>query len=424
MTAACSRARRIHLLPSARMTVLFAGFLLTGTAAALAAPAFAPAVRYPAGADPYSLVVGDFDGNGNTDLAVANYPNGEVSVLLGRGDGTFGPPLASLAGELPLALAAADFDGDGFLDLAVANDRVSSGTVSILLGKGDGTFAPPVSYLTGSQPFAVAAGDLDRDGDVDLAVANVSEPDISVLLNHGDGTFAPPVDYPAGIGPIDLAIGDLDGDGALDLAVANFSNAEAHTVSILLGRGDGTFGPPVAYPAAVAPTSLALGDLDGDGDLDLVVVDNFPVPGSRVVRILLNRGDGSFTSPVSYTAGTVPEEVALGDLDGDGDLDLAVANAVSDDISVLLNRGDGTFGTAVSFPAGTFPISVAIGDFDGNGVPDLAASNLDSNDIAVLLARIGPPRSKEECKDNGWRRFNNPSFRNQGQCIRFVTTGR
>jgi hypothetical protein len=422
MLALRSRARCLDLL-SDHLPVLLAGFFLTATAA-FATPSFAPAVLYPAGRDPYAVVVGDFDGDGNADLAAANYQDGEVFVLPGRGDGTFGPPLGSPAGAFPLTLAAADFDGDGILDLAVGNNLSPLGTVSVLLGEGDGTFAPPVAYLTGSQPFAVAVGDLDGDGDADLAAANVSEPDVSVLLNRGDGTFAPAVDYPAGIGPIALVIGDINRDGALDLVVSNFHNAEVHTVSVLLGHGDGTFAPPVAYFAGVAPTDLELGDLDRDGDLDLVVVDSFPVSGSLVVRILPNRGNGSFGPPASYAAGAFPEDVALGDLDGDGDLDLAVANAVSNDVSVLANPGDGTFEAAVGFPAGAFPISVAIGDFDGNGAPDLAVSNLDSDDVAVLLARIGPPRTKEECKGKGWRRFNNPSFRNQGECIRFVTTGR
>jgi hypothetical protein len=317
-------------------------------------------------------------------------------------------------------VTGADVDGGGVLDLAVAN---SSGTVSVLLGKGDGTFAPPVVYLTGSQSSAVGTGDFDGDGDADLAVANLSGADVSVLLNHGDGTFAPAANYPAGIGPFDVAIGDVDGDGALDLVVSNFvSGGGAHTVSVLRGRGDGSFDPPVEYQAGISPTQLALGDLDGDGDLDLAVVDNFLFPGSMSVRVLLNRSDGSFTSSVIYKAGAFPQDVALGDLDGDGDLDLAVASVVSEDVSVLLNRGNGTFGAAVSFPAGAFSISVAIGDFDGNGAADLAVSNLESSDIAVLLALVGPPLTKEECKQGGWRRFSNPRFRNQGQCIRFVKT--
>ena len=207
--------------------------------------------------------------------------------------------------------------------------------------------------------------------------------------------------------------------------VANFSNAEVHTISVLLGRGDGSFEPPVAYFAGTAPANVDLGDLDGDGDLDLVVIDFFPVPGSGVVQILMNRGDGSFTPPVTYMAGTYPGDSALGDLDGDGDLDLVVANGGSDDLSIFVNRGDGTFEPAVNLPAGDFPISVVIGDFDGNGAPDIASVNIDSDNIAVLLAaRAGSPRTKEDCKGEGWRRFTNPKFRNQGQCIRFVTTGR
>jgi hypothetical protein len=186
-----------------------------------------------------------------------------------------------------------------------------------------------------------------------------------------------------------VAIDDLDGDENLDLAVGN---SHDHTVSVLLGNGDGSFQSHVTY-SAVKPLSVAIGDLDGDGHPDLAVASGSPVwplpaPG-HLFSVLLNRGDGTFQPSVTYAAGTGPSSVGVADLDGDGDLDLVGANDRDHSISILSNRGDGTFQDAVMHGRGIAPASLAIDDLDGDGDLDLAVANR-GNSVSILLNECIP----------------------------------
>jgi hypothetical protein len=195
------------------------------------------------------VAIGDLNGDGKPDLAVTNYLSSTVSVLLGNGNGTFGPKIVFGTGSGPHSVAIGDLNGDGKPDLAVTN--YVSYTVSVLLGNGNGTFGPKTDFGTGLEPNSVAIGDLNGDGKPDLAVANYYSNAVSVHLGDGNGAFGPKTDFGSGSNPVSVAIGDLNGDGKLDLAVANqlFS-----TVSVLLNAGPGATevnpGPSVPLGAA------------------------------------------------------------------------------------------------------------------------------------------------------------------------------
>ena len=291
--------------------VMFFEVTPSSSSIALSAPS-----AFGAGTNPSALAVGDFNGDGKLDLAVANEGSGNVSILLGNGNGTFQAAVDYGAGSNPSSVAVGDFRGDGKLDLVVAND--GSNNVSILLGNGDGTFQAAVNYGAGSTLFAVAVGDFNGDGKLDLAVADAVSDYVSVLLGNGDGTFKTAVQYVAGLEPIAVAVADFNGDGKLDLAVAN---DEGNSVSILLGKGNGTFQAAVNYGTGT-PGSVAVGDFNGDGKLDLVVVGGVNSDNVSVVALLLGNGDGTFQAAVNYGTGA-DTSVAVGDFNGDGRLDLA-----------------------------------------------------------------------------------------------------
>jgi hypothetical protein len=220
-------------------------------------PGFLAPLAFDAGAGPSSVAVGDFNGDGHLDLAVANTDG--LSVLLGKGHGSF--QTAQSCSARGGSLAVADMNGDGKLDL------VTSGG-SLLLGNGDGTFQAARTFPVGIGPFSVAVGDFNGDGHLDLAVANSGSGTVSVLLGNGDGSFQTARTFSAGSFPQSVAVGDFDGDGHLDLAVANFGFPEAGvpgTVSVLLGNGDGTFQPAGNFPAGGGPRSVAVGDYHSSG---------------------------------------------------------------------------------------------------------------------------------------------------------------
>ncbi|PYJ85691.1 MAG: hypothetical protein DME22_08160 [Verrucomicrobia bacterium] len=331
--------------------------------------------------------VGDFNGDGKPDLAVTSYNSSNFSVLLGNGDGTFQTAVNYGAGFLQSSVAIGDFNSDGKSDLAVAD--YGSAYVWVLLGKGDGTFQAATKYDAGSASASLSVSDFNGDGKVDLAVAILSG-NVSILLGNGDGTFQAAMKYGTATAPSFVAVGDFNGDGKPDLAVANigYANAPGTNISVLLGNGDGTFRAAVNYGTGIGPASVAVGDFNGDGKPDLAVAntgpyENFTYTGGDV-SVLLGNGDGTFQAAVNYNAGIGPGSVSVGDLNGDGKTDLAVVNSGS--VSVLLGNGDGTFQSAFNYAAGRTPVSVLVGDFNGDGKPDLAvANNFTSGGVSILL---------------------------------------
>jgi Bacterial Ig-like domain (group 3)/FG-GAP-like repeat/Abnormal spindle-like microcephaly-assoc'd, ASPM-SPD-2-Hydin/FG-GAP repeat len=326
---------------------------------------------------PESIVTGDFNRDGIPDLAVASYA-GVVSVLIGNGDGTFRGSVDYPSAVGARGMIVGDFNGDGVLDLATANQN--SGTVSILLGNGDGTFQGHVDYSTGGGPFSLVAGDFNNDGALDLAVVNQNANQVAILLGFGNGTFDSPVFFATGHLPFGIVTGDFNGDGQLDLAIANYSD---NTLSILLGNGDGTFGTQAVFATSVGPEMLATADLNGDGKLDLAVGTNQKF--EALISILLGNGNGTFQTHSDFPSGNRPRSLVPGDFNGDGKIDLAVANYGSSSVSLLLGKGDGSFSTRTDYPTGEAPQFISLGDFAGTGRLGVAVAAYGSNTASVLL---------------------------------------
>jgi len=362
----------------------------------IAACSFDPKVDFTTGAFPLVGSMGDLDGDGKVDLAVRNGAGNSVSLLRNTSSG---PGNISYAAKVDLAvggstssLTIGDLDGDGKLDVATANGP--SNTLSVLLNNstaGTLSYAPKVDFTTGTNATSLASGDLDGDGRTDLAAVNYSSNTVSIFLNTGTAGsigFAPKVDFTTGTNPRSVSIGDLDGDGKDDLVVANYAS---NSISIFLNTGTaGSVGyaPKVDFTTGSGPFSISVGDLDGDGKPDLAVSND----ASATVSVFRNTASGvgniNFAPKVDLASGTNPRFFSIGDLDGDGKVDLAVAN-LTGLISVFQNTstiGSISYAAKVDF-ASSSP-SVSIGDLDGDGKADLAAVNFSSSSISVLRNTI------------------------------------
>ncbi len=368
------------------------GFTGTGVITLLSrleGPWFAPQVLYATETDGWSVSLGDLDEDADVDLVTANPGSNTVSVLANEGNGSFVPQVTHLTGAFPRSVRAGDLDEDGDLDLATAN--AIGDAVSVLLNQGGGTFAEHVRYATAQEPISLTTADLDGDADLDLVTANSYSGNVSVLRNQGPGTFALPVNHSAGTYLVFVTSVDLDRDGDLDLAVADDWSSLSAWVSVLWNDGSGGFVWDVIWTVG-HPTGVESGDLDLDGDPDLVVTGNYPWGNTGALHF--NQGTGTF-APYEYFGGISvvgsPSAVAADDFDRDGDLDLAVTDDYYSKLAVFLNKSGGAFRMSpLTFAAGVAPWSVASGDLDGDGDPDLAAASFYGANVSVLLNRRIP----------------------------------
>ncbi|HEX4299492.1 MAG TPA: FG-GAP-like repeat-containing protein [Gammaproteobacteria bacterium] len=440
------------------------GAFAAPTAADAAAGVATPAPTYPTGAGPISLTIADVNGNGIPDVIVANANDDTLSVFIGRGDGTFRPAVAIPTGKGPVFVTAADMNNDGKLDLLVNNNfddtlgvllnkgngtfgamtttplgpklirpylqmmvvgdfrhdgnlgvittttATDGSTVIYLAGKGDGGFEPARTFVTGLQTTSLAVADVNGDGLPDLIAGSVANATVRVLLGNSNGGFSTGQDYPAsgvstGSSAQSMTLADFSGTGKPDIAVVNTGGS---FMQLIYNDGTGHFHLRNSYSTGATPSDVETADLNGDGHLDLVETDS--ADGTLGVR--LGNGDGTFQALQTYKVGANPQRVLLVDVDRDGILDAVTVNAgaasSSGDgtVSVLLGDGLGHFGTAHDFSAGPNPVDIAAGDMDHDGKLDLVVANAVANGVSILRGKgngsfMAPVRYFAETQVNG-----------------------
>lgn len=352
-------------------------FSLTVTAPTECDPvSFATAVNFGVGVGPRIAAIGDFNGDGNQDLATANDNANNISVLLGNGAGSFAAATNFAAGSSPYSIAVGDFNGDGKQDLVSAN--LASNNVSVFVGTGTGSFSAATNYAAGPNPTAVVVGNFNGDGYQDLAVSHLGSTSVSVLSGLGAATFGTFTNYSIGVTSYSLVLGDFNNDGKQDIATAN---RNAGTVSVLLANGTGGFGTASSLTVGIEPTAITVGDFNGDGNQDLAAANSF----SNDVSVLLGDGLGVFAPTTDFPAASGAFSVAVGDLNSDGNQDIVTANFSAFNVSALLADGAGSFAAPVNFNAGSQPYGVSIGDLNGDARQDLVVANHSGSSVSVLL---------------------------------------
>ncbi len=356
---------------------------------------------------PSAMAIGDFNGDGYPDIAVVSQNSNTVSILLGAPGGIFNPGASYPSGNLPSGIVAADLNGDGVLDLAFTNADDNTVSILLGNGDGTFRLGTTISD-PGVYPTHLVAADFNTDGALDLAVINVCGPgtgtcfpqaglgtpgSVTLLLGNGDGTFTVSANSPVtGIFPSAIVAADLNADGAIDLVVAN---QISNTLTLLMGNGDGTFTGAADVPTRNGPTAMAVADFNNDGKLDLAVTNSV----DQSVSVFLNQncgasGSGCTFATNSLLTGTNPIAVSAADMNADGYVDLVVLN-VNNTVTVILNN-EAAFAPSIpvypftfSTNAGQSAPDLAIADFNGDGRLDMATLN-QSGSYSLLLQTAVP----------------------------------
>lgn len=395
-----------------------------------------PAPNIAVDSTPRSLAITDFDGDQKPDLAVVLQNLDQISILAGNGDGTFLFPLNVAVSQSPVFMMSTDFNEDQIPDLVVAHSSQFSGagSVSMLLGIGDGSFQSPTSYALNGSPTMLAVNDFNADGFRDVIVSQPSLSfsslsNISEFFGNGDGTLQSAEKINV-LAPTFVVVADFDGNGILDFAVdsnnfprmlsiftgngngtfragtsiaLNFSSsgsppvagdfnndskpdlvvASFSTIAVMLGNGNGTFQAPATFNTNITPSSLVVSDYNSDGKLDLAAGGSSGSPGT--VMVLLGNGNGNFETPKTFSTANTISALATGEFNGDGLPDLVTSSSNTNNVSVFLGVGDGTFSPLSDIPVGRGPISVTVGDMNGDGFADIGTANSSSSNISILF---------------------------------------
>ncbi len=353
------------LLLLALLSAILPGGLVSMAAAAAAGLCAGPQ-SYNVGRNPNSIATGDFNGDGKLDLVTANKDFNNISVLLGDGVGRFGVAKGFGVGDRPEGVAVADFNGDQKSDIVTVNS--GSHNISVLLSAGSGDFGAAVNYPVGIEPHSVTVGDFNGDSKADLAVTSAYSSSIMILAGDGAGHFST-LSNVTHASPAFVAVEDFNRDGKLDMAVGHIGFGY---VSILLGNGAGGFGASTDIQLGMGPQTVAAGDLNGDGNPDLVVTNNINSPPAQVV-VLLGKGTGNFSQPTFYNVSSYPTSLSIGDFDSDGKADIGIANYYAGGVTVLAGDGAGNFQDS-QYVILQGAISIVSGDFNKDGKSDLAVS--------------------------------------------------
>ena len=378
-----------------------------------------PPTLYPAGIDPAAITHADFNGDGKIDLAVADREGSSVSVLLNLGGGAFAPRKTYPAGSYAAAIVAADFNGDRKPDIAVADEDEAK--VSILINDGKGGFLPAVKYAVGFSPRSIVAADFNGDGKIDLATGNFGstingQGSISILLNKGAGSFAPRNDLVTSENIESITAADFNGDGRPDIGVAHYLDS----VGILFNSGSGVFPQEQTY-FDFEPYTVAAADMNGDGHMDLVVSDRNGTPIKPALTpgpsatVFLNNGDGTldYGHPFNSTVG--PAAMTIADFNGDLLPDVALSDGKQ--IAVLLNHptnipdtvqldAPNLFSAGGQVASGLLAWGITAADFNGDGTLDVATTNWHDQTVAVLVHASAPGLSLAPLKLTGSFQFN------------------
>ena len=358
----------------------------------------------PTGSGTWQVVTGDFNADGLDDLAVSNFNDGTVTILIANFVDGFEPAVNYAVGVPDGTMAVGDLNNDGILDIVVpkwgGNVALLLGNADTSTGQGDGTFTrTQTDFADGAtdDSYAIGIDDLNGDGIPDIVIASAWDGHVSILLGSGDATYVPFVTVPTGVLAVGLSVADYNFDGALDIAV---TDTDRNTFGILFGNlnqstqtGDGTFASiSQTFTTDVWPVTIESVDLNHDGLLDIVTVNQ----QSADVGVFMSVTPGIFADEITYpvtTPDNYPSDCKLADVNGDGVLDIIeVASGTVGDLAILFGNadpitgiGDGTFAPLVNFPVGTNPYTVAIGDFNGDGALDIATGNHTDGTVSILL---------------------------------------